>query len=339
MLHCQRLIAAATLSLAIVAPIDLTRAADLPSKHTKAVSFLDTPFFSLIDNRLTYAYEFSSISPGNVATGGKQILAFTHFDAWAYGTNVVNILMGKASANDPAAPCKLPGQGCGGSMEFGATIKSTLGFNQIFNTSAFSIGPMRNVSLAVGAGEGIKNTTSGIDRKYLTAGLQFAFDLPYKGYFNVTPQFYKGWQYTGSYTSAVLGPAYPGAPNGWLDYNGTWSIDMNYYMDLGFLPETIPLAVSGRFTWIGPLATGLSPGVLPASILAPTKIELVSEPIRLTLDASKVLWGPKYSHFADIWVAYKYRLNTLGLDNENSPACARNSCRISSLYSGISIKF
>jgi hypothetical protein len=55
--------------------------------------------------------------------------------------------------------------------------------------------------------------------------------------------------------------------------------------------------------------------------------------------------GPKYSHFVDVWVAYRYWQNKFGLDHNTSPAClaapgvSNHSCTESSLYSGITVKF
>ena len=80
-----------------------------------------------------------------------------------------------------------------------------------------------------------------------------------------------------------------------------------------------------------------------------TAIEFNSEPIRLTFDASKAIWGPKCSHFVDVWVAYRYWQNKFGLDhNAPSAACSATvggvtrpsgACTESSLYSGITVKF
>ena len=81
--------------------------------------------------------------------------------------------------------------------------------------------------------------------------------------------------------------------------------------------------------------------------MRPSKTEINSEPIRLTFDASKALWGPKYSHFVDVWVAYRYWQNKFGLDHnaERASDCGRwavrstNSCTEQTVYAGITVKF
>ncbi|MBR1323752.1 hypothetical protein JQ585_33080, partial [Bradyrhizobium sp. U87765 SZCCT0109] len=78
-----------------------------------------------------------------------------------------------------------------------------------------------------------------------------------------------------------------------------------------------------------------------------TKMEINSEPIRLTFDASKAFWGPKYTHFVDVWVAYRYWENKFGLDDGNpangvcffANGVNNKSCTEKSLYSGVSVKF
>ena len=56
--------------------------------------------------------------------------------------------------------------------------------------------------------------------------------------------------------------------------------------------------------------------------MSATKTEFNSEPIRLTFDASKAFWGAKYSHFVDVWVAYRYWQNKFGLDHNNAAQSA-----------------
>jgi hypothetical protein len=113
---------------------------------------------------------------------------------------------------------------------------------------------------------------------------------------------------------------------------------MNYYMDLGFLPPSLQyFAVSGRAGFYGPKG-----GENGQIIGTATKTEINAEPIRLTFDASKAIWGEKYTHNVDVWVAYRLWRNKFGLDENASAACttlAPGSCREDSLYSGITVKF
>jgi hypothetical protein len=306
------------------------RAADVSDPPLKAVKpVAPVPFFSVIDDRLTYAYMPTGTDPGVPRTTAKQVYAFTHFDAWAYGTNLVNLTLLKSDHNDPATPCPAAGRtGCAGATEFYGFIRSTIGLNQVFNTNAFSVGPLRNVSLEFGVDGEVENNALAPAKRVGVVGAQFAFDLPYKGFFNVAPLYYKEINH-----SAFL----PAPFDGNVEFRGTWAIEANYYMDLGFLPEYLPLSISGRAAWYGPKGPGTSvPGTLNR------KLELNSEPIRLTLDASRAVWGARYSHFVDVWVAYRYWQNKFGLDHNAAPQCiAANSgsCTESSLYSGVTVKF
>jgi hypothetical protein len=52
---------------------------------------------------------------------------------------------------------------------------------------AFSAGPLHNVSFEVGGDANAENNFLSPSKRAFVAGLQFAFDLPYKGFFNVAP--------------------------------------------------------------------------------------------------------------------------------------------------------
>lgn len=337
MSYTTKAIAAAALSLATLVPISLAGAADIPMK-VKAKPVADLPFFLLIDDRVTFSYIPRATDPGAFTRNAngtinsktaKQVYSFTHFDIWGYGTNFFTISMFKSDHNDPANGCALPFTGCAGATEIYGLFRSTFGFNEIFNTKAFSIGPLRNVSLEIGADANTENNALAPAKRDFVAGLQFAFDLPYKGFFNVAPLAYKEINHNSFDVTAFN-------PSGNNDYRTTWAVETNYYMDLGFLPETIQwFSVSGRAAWYGP--KGMSDAPVPS---VQSKTEFNSEPIRLTLDASKAVWGPKYTHFVDVWVAYRYWQNKFGLDHKLYPVCVGNStCTEESVYSGITVKF
>jgi hypothetical protein len=373
MSYRNKAIAAAVLSLAALAtlaPTGSASAADMPMK-VKAKPIPDLPFFFVIDDRVTYSYIFSATDPGDFsrrADGSingktaKSVYSFTHFDAWAYGTNFFTISMFKSDHNDPANPCSAPGliQGpgfvggtpanCAGATEIYGLFRSTFGWNEIFNTKAFSIGPLHNISFEVGMDANTENNYLGPAKRDFVAGLQFAFDLPYKGYFNVAPLAYKeinhnAFDQCGSPYAAGIVPGVSCISDGNTNYPVTWAVETNYYMDLGFLPESVQFfSISGRAAWYGKKGNENAPLGLAGGGTA-TAVEFNSEPIRLTFDASKAFAGPKYSHFVDVWVAYRYWQNKFGLDHNTAPQCilpngtSNNSCTESSLYSGITVKF
>lgn len=361
---------AAFASLAALAPASLAVAADLPAKAVKKVA--DLPFFLVIDDRVSYSWMPKGTDPGVFSvrpdgsingTTAKQVYSFTHFDIWAYGTNFFTISMYKSDKNDPATPCTGPGvvfnpgtgvataANCAGATDYYGLLRSTFGWNEIFNTKAFTYGPLRNISFEIGMDAGTANTYLGYAKRSMVAGLQFAFDLPYKGYFNVAPLM--SWDYVNHQGFAQCGGGFAGPvpgvnclADGNRHYNPTWAIETNYYMDLGFLPENMQFfSISGRAAWYGAKGTENNPLPFAAPNNIQTVVEFNAEPIRVTFDASKALWGDKYSHFVDAWVAYRYWQNKLGFDHKKSTVCnvapgvSNNTCTESTLYSGITVKF
>src|ERR1700729_862830 len=195
----KAIFATAALAMAAIASAGVARAADLPVKAKKPVA--DLPFFLLIDDRVTFSYIFTGTDPGAYSpnksgTGwngntAKQVYSFTHFAIWMY----------KSDHNDPASPCvgsptstaSVNGgnTACAGATEFYGLFRSTFGWNEIFGTKAFSMGPLHNISFEIGADIEGENTFLAPAKRDGVLGLQFAFDLPYKGFFNVAPLAYK----------------------------------------------------------------------------------------------------------------------------------------------------
>ena len=79
---------------------------------------------------------------------------------------------------------------CAGATEIYGLFRSTFGWNEIFNTKAFTIGPLQQHLVRSRHGCQHRKHLSGAAKRDVVAGLQFAFDLPYKGYFNVAPLVY-----------------------------------------------------------------------------------------------------------------------------------------------------
>ena len=309
-------------------------AADLPTKKAP-LPVADAPFFFVNDNTFSLSYQYRATDPG-VGNGGKTVLNFTHFDVWSMGTNFFTIDYLKSGKWDPASPClapTAPARGCAGAAEISGLFRSTLGFNQLFNTKAFSMGPLNNVSFEIGGDANSENNYLAPAKRSFVAGLQFSFDLPYKGHLNISPLYFKEANHNTFTMAFPLGFGVPGTPDGNTNFRGTWALETNYAMDLGFIPM-IPLTFSGYANFYGPKGTGVSNfGALQ------TKTEFNSEQ-KLSLDVGKMAFGPSRSHFFDVWVAYRYWQNKFGLDHTKGVCVGSNgSCTESTWASGVSVKF
>jgi nucleoside-specific outer membrane channel protein Tsx len=290
-------------ALILAAAAGQAAAADLPVKAPPPAPV--APFFFVNDNSFSYHYEFDATDPLTNKTA-KQVVSFTHFDVWAYGTNFFNIDLLKSDHKDPANPC-VPGGvptgtpigSCAGATEIYGFFRSTLGFNEIFNTKAFSMGPLMDVSFEFGADANSENNFLAPAKRDVVAGLEFTFALPYKGHFNISPLYYKEWNH-----NAFLPVFFPlASPDGNTDFNGTWAVEMNYAMPLGFVPW-VPLTFSGYANFYGPKGTD-APGDFK------TAVEFHSEQ-KLSLDIGQLAWS--HPNQASIWVGYRYWHNKFGID-------------------------
>ena len=243
---------------------------------------------------------------------------------------------------------------CAGATEIYGLFRSTFGFNEIFNTKAFTMGPLRNVSFEVGMDANTENNFLAPAKRDVVAGLQFAFDLPYKGYVNVAPLVYWEFSNHNAFTQCGLfGPGIPGTTcnsDGNVSYRPTWAVEVNYYMDLGFLPPNMQyFSISGRAGWYGPkgIQTDLPALSGPGRFSTASKTEFNSEPIRLTFDASKASWvrNIRTSSTSGSPIATG-RTSSASITMRWPGVCtlaangqSTNSCTESTVYGGVTVKF
>ncbi len=305
--------------VALAASAISASAADLGALKSPPKAPELAPIFFVNDNTVSYSYQFRATDPGVYGKFGKNVVTFTHFDVWAYGTNFFTVDYLKSPSQDPAT-CSTPGS-CPGATEIYGLFRSTIGFNQLFGTKAFTYGPLNNVSFAFGGDANTMNTDLAPATRKLYAGLQFSFDLPYKGYFNVSTLYYKSWGH-----NAFL------AGSGETSFDGTWAIETNYSMPLAFLPASIPLTFGGRVGIYGPKGTGSSFST------DKTTTEINAEQ-RLTLDVGKMVMGR--AGVVDVFVAYRYWQNKFGINHSKSPVCVGTggSCTENAFSLGTSVKF
>ena len=262
--HCFRAVVAALLFAVVPAGND--RASAVPSRAipVRTPPVADAPLFSVNDNYLTYSYLPRGADPGMAR---KRKSSFTHSAISTCGLRhelrqppVRQVGPQRSRRSLRQLPCPVERvRRCG---RVAGPDPQHIGWNEIFNTHAFAIGPLHGVSFEAGTDATTKDNFQAPGRRDVVAGLQFAFTLPYKGYFNLAPLFYQEWNHNSFLTPAFTAP-YPGIPGGSTHYNPTWAVEINDYMDLGFLPPGLQyFAVSGRAGFYGPKGTGAAPGVV-----------------------------------------------------------------------------
>ncbi|WP_420964915.1 hypothetical protein [Bradyrhizobium sp. B120] len=329
-------------------------AREMPKKAVtlKAPPPAEKPFFLVNDNRVTVS-QFSGGVPGYAKNSQSSTLAYTHYDTWAYGSNSFSLLTSKYDHGAATAPCLgsvlAPTGLCAGGVAASASIRSTFGWNELFDTNAFSVGPLTNISFLVGADASLSNIFTASSNYDVLAGLQFGFSLPYKGYFNVSPMYFQRMQHGAQLMPPSFGgpvsmpPPYPGLPDGVMHFSPTWGLDFNYYMDLGFLPETLQyFSISGRAAIRGADGNG-GYGPYPRSPLSNRTTGYALEPVRLTLDAGKLFWGASYAHLVDVWAAWRYEKNIGGYAEAYDTSCItkgvyNGSCSSNGIYYGMTVK-
>jgi hypothetical protein len=282
-----------------------------------------TPLFTVNDNILGYRYLARATYPGAGQTP-KNVVFFNHFDVWAYGTNFFSIDWLKATNGiappfgTPAAPCDQNGpldppgsQRCRGYREIYGLFRSTLGWNQIFNTKAFSVGPLTNVEFIVGGDFNTDNTTEASRKRDVVGGLQFDFQTPYKGTLNVGVMAYQEWQHDGFASTFAFTPPvlpYPN-PSGNVRFNPTWDIEVNYTQPLGNTPFTFrSLAVVHGQKGCGEPCEPTGPGPLRTN-------EYLTQQ-QLVFDVGQVLWNEPHRYV--IFGGYRWWKNKFGI-SPNQP--------------------
>ena len=137
------------------------------------------------------------------------------------------------------------------------------------------------------------------------------------------------WEFSNHNSFAQCGAAWlrsiPGVTcnsDGNISYRPTWAVEVNYYMDLGFLPANMQyFSISGRAGWYGKKGSDTEP--LPALGCRERCLHRRQDRVQQRADPADLRrrrrsWGPKWSHYVDVWVAYRYWQNKFGLDH-NAP--------------------
>jgi hypothetical protein len=309
----------AALSLAIIAGGSAAFAADadLPLKTPAPAA---PPMWLVNQNTMSYSYVFDATDPF-VGKTDKQVVSFTHFDVWTYGTNFFNIDLLKSDLRDPAAPCGFAGfqpTGCEGTTEIYGFFRSTLGWKQLFDLTF--TGPLTNISFAFGADANSENNDVETSKRDYVAGLRYDFDLLFGATFGLSTLYYQEKSHFG------LG----GAPNppftpypGTTYYRSDWRVE--YLLNVPIGPKGTPLVFTSLAGINGPKGPGQGNAVTATEYFTVQK---------LTLDFGQVTWNKP--NLVSVWVAYTYWQNKFGIPHETDPTGASTE---SSLALGITAAF
>lgn len=295
--------------------------------------------FIVNNNIFGYYYVFNATNPGAGETP-KNVLVFNHFDVWKYGTNFISIEGLKATngANPPEgtpeAPCDQGGpafppgaEQCDGYSEIYGFVRSTLGWNQLFNTKRFAVGRLTNVEFLGGFDLNADNTTLESRKRSIQGGLQFDFSAPNDGFINVGIFAYKEWQNDGFASKFPFQPI-PN-PSGDVEFDTTWGIEVNYSQPLGTSPfKYKALVVLHGDKGCGETCAPLGPGLKRTT-------ELLTQQL-IVFDASRVLWNEP-GRFA-IFAGYRFWDNKFGID-EDQPTGKFIGTRESTWLLGSAVKF
>jgi hypothetical protein len=271
---------------AALALVTQASAADLGAKPAAAPAPL--PYFLFSDTQISYQFYTDAKEPGINGPIQKNLITITHFDVTRWGTNFANIDFLKSNHFDPANNSN------NGALEVYGLYRGTLSGNYLTGSKTFSMGILKDVSLAAGFDANTKNTTFAPQKRLLVGGVSFAFDVP--GFLNVALLAGKEWNHCGFCTS-------PGQ-NTDPEFNVNAHIEISYMQPLAF--TGMPLRVSGYTNIVTPKGKD--------GFNVQTKTEVLSDN-RLTLDVGKIAFNK--ANTIDTFVGYRYWLNKFGNPSKN----------------------
>jgi hypothetical protein len=322
-------------------------AADMPVKAAPPPK--PVPFFFVNDTSVSATWYFNSTDPG--VSGGSNIVpggiagerntfyraqgSIDHFDVWEYGTNLIHLEVNQYGKQDPI----LGEPGAVGSRELFGFTRSTIGFNEITHSKAFSSFLFNDVGFEGGFTAGVQNNYLAEQTTQYLAGLNFDIAIP-KQLGTLLVGVLARKEFTHNEFNAcgpagfgdAQGPAagFGGGPcigggsfSGDRDFKWDWNVEIFDAIPLGgiFGSWADPLRIIDITNIRGPKGTGISTAnCLAIGCFGPvagfnnneTKTE-VFEDVRLSLDASKVFWTKP--GIWDTYVGYRYWYNKFGTNH------------------------
>ena len=255
-------------------------------------------FFVFQDNSIGYRFSTEFKEPAirnpNNPSGipiTKNIISFTHVDAWKYGANFANLDYLKSDHNDPQE------KSSSGADEFYFVYRGQLAPDAIFGTKLFPYGPIRDITFEAGFDHNTKNTAFGSYKWLVVAGPNIHFDVP--GFLNVGLHYAQELNHNG-----IVGK--------YITFDPTFEIEAVYMFPLPF--THLPLRIEGFTNLVTPKGRDLFGQKTATEILSQT---------RLTLDVGEILLHKK--QFLDLSVGFQYWFNKFGNDHTKTKGSIENA--------------
>jgi hypothetical protein len=164
-------------------------------------------------------------------------------NGWTYGSNFVSLDFESFTNNDAANQTYIVPHAVASanSFETYSVFRTVLSGNKIFNTKAFSFGPVADVGLEFGLDLATQNDQFAGFKRLITVGPQFAFAMP-KGFWTFSLHLAHEWN-----TDAYL-------VNNSTSFNPTFELETAWLWPFSIGP--VPLKFTGFVNLVGPKGRG-----------------------------------------------------------------------------------
>lgn len=127
---------------------------------------------------------------GEAADIARNSVEYSHVGSWGMVNNFADVMVNLSDMAEPAA------NGGSGATEAYVIFRSNVGLNEATDSRIFHKGPLRDLSIEVGANLETKNSSYAPAEKTIYVGPNLQFALP-RGFFNVGLHLRKEWNHEG----------------------------------------------------------------------------------------------------------------------------------------------
>jgi hypothetical protein len=120
----------------------------------------------------------------------RNSVEYSHVGSWGMVNNFADVMVNMSDMAEPAA------NGGSGATETYSILRSNVGLNEATDSGTFRRGPLRDLSIEVGANLETKNSSYAPSEKTIYVGPNLQFSLP-RGFFNVGLHLRKEWNHEG----------------------------------------------------------------------------------------------------------------------------------------------